>query len=158
MIGQYKKKLTLKGRLAIPKKIRVALGDEFIIAKWYEGCLVLVGKRDWQDLLQKITGTTVILTTSVRETDRFILGSAFEIKLDSQGRFVAPKSLREYAKLKDEVVFLGLGDRVEIWDLGNWLEKEKQVQSQAVKMVEDIAKKDWPPARRASGPEGGDEV
>ena len=50
LIGQYTSKLTDKNRISIPKKIRAELGDEMIVAKWYEGGLVLVSKENWQKL------------------------------------------------------------------------------------------------------------
>ncbi|MCH7729996.1 cell division/cell wall cluster transcriptional repressor MraZ [Patescibacteria group bacterium] len=140
LIGQYFTKLTEKGRCALPKKFRRQLGDKAIIAKWYEGCLVVVGEKLWEVLLIKLTGKSEIITQPVRDTDRFILGSAFEFTTDSQGRFVIPKVLREYAGLKEEVVFVGLGERVEVWSKGAWSQREDYVQKHASELVEKLAK------------------
>jgi len=140
LIGQYIARLTEKGRSSLPKRFREVIGDKAIVAKWYEECLVVVSTESWADLLQKLTGKSEIITAPVRDTDRFILGSAFEISLDSQGRFVIPRILREYANLKEEIVFVGLGDRVEMWDIKSWQEREKYVQENAPEMVEKLAK------------------
>ena len=125
LIGQYESKLTDQNRLAVPKKIRLELGEEMIVAKWYEGCLVLVSRENWQKLSTRLIGKQEILISPVRDIDRFILASAFEINLDSQGRFVLPESLKRFAEIKSEVVFIGLGDRAEIWPLDKWLELEE---------------------------------
>lgn len=140
LIGQYIASLTEKGRTALPKRFREVIGDSVIVAKWYEGCLVVVDAPSWVELLQKLTGKSEIITAPVRDTDRFILGSAFEVELDAQGRFVIPKVLRDYAGLKSEIIFLGLGSRVEIWDKGAWEEREKYVQENAPEMIEKLAK------------------
>jgi MraZ protein len=140
LIGQYSVRLTDKGRLALPKKFREKLGERIIVAKWYEGCLVVVGSEKWSELLGRLTGKTDHVTQSVRDTDRFILGSAFEVDLDGQGRFVVPKNLKEYAKVKSDAVFVGLGDRVEIWDEEAWSKREVYIQENAAGLIENIAK------------------
>jgi MraZ protein len=81
-----------------------------------------------------------LVIAPVRDLDRFIWGLAFEIKLDGQGRFVMPKALSNYAQIKSEVVFVGLGDRAEIWASEKWSEVESGVEEKAAKAVEKIAK------------------
>lgn len=140
LLGHYITRLTTKGRTSIPAKFRKEIGNRAIVARWYEGCLVVVGIEEWKALLDKLTGKADIITQPVRDTDRFILGSAFEIRLDNQGRFVLPRVLREYASLSDEVVFVGLGDRVEVWSKKSWEDREKYIQEHAGKMIEDLAR------------------
>ena len=142
LLGQYEVNLTDKGRLALPKRFREKLGARVIVAKWYEGCLVVVANESLKSLLGRLTLESKFITAPVRDTDRFILGSAFEVDLDKQGRFVVPKYLRDYAGLTGEVVFLGLGNRVEIWAKKVWLEKEKIIQKEAEGLIETIAKEE----------------
>ena len=42
--------------------------------------------------------------------------SAAEVELDSNGRMLIPKRLVEMAGLVKELVFIGIGDKIEIWD------------------------------------------
>lgn len=140
LIGQYISKLTEGNRISIPKKIREEVGDEFIVAKWYENCLVCVSKNDWQKLMARLIGKESLITSPVRDIDRFVLASAFEVSLDNQGRFVLPEGLKEYASLIQDCVFIGLGDRVEIWDQGKWNELEKISEEKAKEAIEKIAK------------------
>jgi MraZ protein len=140
LIGQYTSKLTDKDRIAIPKKFREKLGEELIIAKWYEKCLVLVSEDTWQQLLKRLVGRTELVTSPVRDIDRFILGSAFEIKPDNQGRFVLPEILRVYSEIEDEAVFVGLGDRVEVWPLNRWKELEENLERKASEAIEAISR------------------
>lgn len=140
LLGQYEVNLTDRERLALPKKFREELGEKVILARWYEGCLIIASNTSWEELLKRLTSQTPYLIKSVRETDRFILGSAFEISLDRQGRFVVPKILREHAGIKNQVIFVGLGDRVEVWDLIVWKKKETEIQKQAEVLIEEVAK------------------
>lgn len=139
LIGNYSSSL-IQRRIAVPKKFRLELGKKYIVAKWYENCLVLVSAKNWQQLIDRLGGPGKMVTAPVRDTDRFILGSAFELTADSQGRILLPEQLVEYAKLTSEVTFLGLGERVEIWDKRGWEEREKFISSHASEFIEELAK------------------
>lgn len=139
LIGQYQGSLGEKNRVAVPNSFRKELGKKVIVAKWYEGCLVLVGEQRWQALLKGLTGERRLITAPVRDTDRFILGSAFELSLDAQGRGVIPTILVEYAGLGKEIMFLGLRDRVEIWNKEAWLKQEVYVAKNAAQFIEKLA-------------------
>jgi MraZ protein len=77
------------------------------------------------------------LNLSVRDTYRCIIAGAFEVDLDKQGRLVVPQSLREFAQIDTDVIFLGMKDWVEIWDLGKWMERLGKI----TKSADDIAEK-----------------
>jgi MraZ protein len=139
LLGQYTVSVTDKGRLALPHRMRDELGTKLIAAKWFEGCLVIVAIENWDGLLTKVTAKAETLNVSVREIERFILGSAFEIELDAQGRFVIPKALKEYAVLDDKSVFVGLGNRIEVWNEAKWREKEEFLQGTAGKLMEQLS-------------------
>ena len=140
IIGQYYSKLTDKSRLSIPKKFREEIGDDLVLARWYENCLVLVALGDWEILVKRLTGGGKIVTSKVRDIDRFISGLAYEIKLDKQGRFIIPEHLLRHSGIKDEAVFVGLKDRIEIWSKQRWEELESKVDEKATLAIEQIAK------------------
>src|SRR3990167_2767342 len=126
-IGEYKQKITDKNRIAFPVKFREELGNKLIITKGYEGCLVIMSPAQWEEMVsENVSGPFV--SGVVRDTRRFLLGSATEIDLDSQGRFVIPTYQKDYSQTKSEVVFLGLGSWVELWDSAAWDEKKKEVE------------------------------
>lgn len=139
LLGQYNVSVTDKGRLAIPVRFRSELGSKLIATKWFEGCMVIVAEVNWRTLLTKVTAQSGILNVSVRELERFILGSAFEIDLDNQGRFVIPKVLKEYARLEKQTIFIGLDNRVEVWNEVLWDEKQEFLQGTAGKLMEQLS-------------------
>lgn len=101
--------------------------------------MVLVGKDFWNALWQRLTGGEKIIVSPIRDTERFIMASAYEVEVDNQRRIVIPERLVLYADLKENVVFLGIGDRVEIWDEAKWMEKEKVLAFDAPKLIEKLA-------------------
>ncbi len=139
MLGNYQAKINNKGRTAVPSKYRPELGKKIVVGQWYENCLVMVSQKQWQELLKQIEQKPFIVAPS-RDTDRFLIGGAFEIDLDSQGRFVIPPTLRKYAQLEEEVVFVGLLNRVEIWDKSRWEKHQKYLDEQAEEIAERLSK------------------
>ena len=139
LLGTYYGVLSPKRRTAVPASFRKVLGKDIILAKWYEGCLVLVGEPSWNALLKRLTGKSGTVTAPVRDTDRFILGSAFSLEADEQGRVVIPEVLAAYAGLGKDVVFIGLGDRAEIWNKEEWLKKEIEISKNASRLLEEVA-------------------
>lgn len=140
LVGHYIQNLSEKGRVALPAGFRKELGRSVILSRWYEQSLALFDMSSWKQTIDQATGGASI-TSPGRDTERFLLGGAYEIELDSQGRFVVPKPLRDFAKLDSEVVFVGLGKRVEIWSKKLWTAREKYLSSHAEELIEEIQKR-----------------
>lgn len=136
LIGQYEGKVGEKSRTAFPKKFREILGDSLIITQGYEKSLIVVSEKGWKALLEGTEGKPFI-QSEARETQRFLLGGATDIQLDSKGRFIVPLYLREFAEIKDEIIFLGLSRYVEIWDKKRWIEYKKGLE----KNIDQISQK-----------------
>lgn len=137
LIGHFFARLGDKGRTALPKKYREELGQKVILGRWYENCLAIVAEKVWLKLSTEISEKP-FMVASGRETDRFLSGGAFEIDLDKQGRLIIPEALRNYAGLGEEIVFIGLGNRVEIWDKTKWTNYEQYLDEHAEEIAERL--------------------
>ena len=140
LIGEYEGKLTDKNRLAIPKKIRDELKGNMVLSRGYEGCLILLDAKLWQ-VLEKTINRKPILSLSVRDMKRYILGSAYEVELDDQGRFVLPNNLKDFGKIDKNVYFVGLMDWVEVWAEEKWKAKINELSKNATDIAEQFLKK-----------------
>jgi len=140
LIGMYSGTMSAKRRVAVPKRFLEEMGSDLIVAKWYEKCLVLVSTKFWDELFERLTGRGKAKTYGIRDNERFVLGSAFEVFPDDQGRIVVPETLSGYANFSKEVVFLGLRDRVEIWSKESWEQKEAGLEPIAKEEIEKIDK------------------
>lgn len=138
LIGEYEGKIAEKNRIALPLKFRNELSGSLIISRGYEDCLIILDEERWIKLVKGIE-VKPFLNRSVRETKRFILGGASEIDLDLQGRFIIPSTLKKYARLEKEIVFIGIGDWVEIWDLTTWNVKLESLKNNAAEIADRLA-------------------
>lgn len=114
-MSEYNHTIDAKGRLIIPSKFREVLGEEFVISKGMDGCLFVYANADWDAFEQKLTALPMT-NKEARKFTRFFLAGAAQVELDKQGRILLPATLREFAGLDKDVVLVGVGSRIEIWD------------------------------------------
>lgn len=113
--GRYSHSIDPKGRLIVPSRYRELLEDTFVVTCGFDRCLVVYDMADWEEYAEKLKA----LPTSnpkARKLARYVLGNACVCEVDKQGRSLLPQNLREFAGLEKEVVFVGVGQRIEIWD------------------------------------------
>ena len=131
-MSEYNHTVDAKGRLIIPSQFREILGDEFVISKGMDGCLFVYANDDWKAFAEKLTSLPLI-NKEARQFARFFLAGAAQVEVDKQGRILLPASLRSFANLDKDVVLVGVGSRIEIWD------KEKYEALSADENMDDIA-------------------
>ena len=134
-------KMDSKGRVMVPPIYREELGTKFVITKGFEKCLFGYPTKEWENLSKKLA--KISLTT--KETRFFLrvwFSSATFVEIDNQGRILIPLEFRNFASLKRDVAFIGVFNRVEIWDKNAWdkyLEtKELSYENSISKLVENI--------------------
>ncbi len=119
LIGEYEHSLDAKGRLIMPSKLRIDIGESFIITKGLDGCLFVFSQNEWNNFETKLK-TLPLSDKNARNFVRFFLSGATECEIDKQGRFLIPANLREVAKLDKDVMIVGVGTRLEIWNKDIW--------------------------------------
>ncbi|GHV17876.1 transcriptional regulator MraZ [Spirochaetia bacterium] len=117
LTGEFQNVLDDKGRASIPAKFREALpGNTLVLTKGIEHCVWLLPPEQWETVSANLMKTSSL---SVKETNkishRFIV-PAQEAEIDKLGRVAIPQSLRLYAGLNRDIVVLGNGKNIEIWD------------------------------------------
>ena len=117
--GEYECKLDPKGRLVLPAKIKanlpVASGNSVVLTRGFEPCLVLYPQVEWKVIYDKVAGLNEF-NEEYRTFQRNFFRGNTEIELDSTGRFILPRTMVRYADIDKEVIVVGLGNRVEIWN------------------------------------------
>ena len=125
LIGEYEHSLDVKGRLIMPAKLRVDMGEKFIVTKGLDGCLFAFSQNEWLNFETKLKALP-LSDRNARNFVRFFLSGATECELDKQGRFLIAGKLREVAKLDKDVTIIGAGTRIEIWDKAKWEEHNSE--------------------------------
>ncbi len=118
--GKHYNSLDPKGRLIIPAPFREILSSNhssklIITNEVFDRCLCAYPVDEWQNLLDKVSQMPQT-SDGIKYFMRRVIGSAIECEIDKQGRVLVSSALRVDAGLNSEVVLLGLGNRVEIWN------------------------------------------
>ncbi len=119
LMGEYSHSLDTKGRVIMPAKLRQDIGDTFILTKGLDGCLFAFSQTEWLNFEEKLKALP-LSDKNARNFVRFFLSGATECEIDKQGRFLIPNNLREAATLEKDVVIVGVGTRLEIWNKEVW--------------------------------------
>ena len=138
LLGQYDAVLGYKSRIAFPKKFREVLGDKLIITRGFEHSLIIVSEEKWQSLLEGSEGRP-FTQANARETQRFLLGGASSLELDTKGRFILPEYLRKHATIGVDAVFVGISRYVELWDKKLWEVYEKTLSKNIESIAEQLS-------------------
>lgn len=109
-----------KGRIPVPPSIKEILSTNYstkliFVNHEFDHCLCAYPVDEWNKLLEKVKGMPQT-SDAVKYYMRRVVGSAIECEIDKQGRVLIPSALRGDARLSSDVVLLGLGNRIEIWD------------------------------------------
>lgn len=116
--------LDTKGRLALPSRYRDVMreksdGQMVITIDTQERCLLLYPTPDWE-IIQAQVEALPSFNPAARRIQRLLIGHATDVEMDSQGRFLLPAPLREFAGLEKSVTMIGQGKKFEIWSDQQW--------------------------------------
>lgn len=138
--GETAINLDAKGRLAVPTRYREALETDcdnrlvLTYSAFDSGCLWLYPHPEWERIRDEVMGLSTF-NPSHRSLQRRLVGSATQLELDANSRILMPVTLRQVTGLEKRVVFMGMGQRFEIWneDILNQRRaaEEREIQEQA---------------------------
>lgn len=116
--GQYEHAVDNKGRVSFPAKMRKSVNpeaaDRYTIMRGLENCLYLYPGDEWASVELNLSNINSF-NKEGRTVKRQFLRYAEDIELDKQNRLALPPGLMEWAKITTKVIFLGSGERIEIW-------------------------------------------
>jgi MraZ protein len=116
--GAYEHVLDEKGRTSLPKEFRAQLaGPKPPWMTALRDCLAIFTAEDFEKLQRRLAEASTTID-AIQRLQRLIVGMATPCPFDRQGRILVPPRLREWAFLDREIVFAGVGKRIELWDRG----------------------------------------
>lgn len=118
-LGTYEPKLDAKGRLILPAKFRDELAGGLVITRGQERCLYVFSSAEFERMYVELRRAP-LSSKEARDYVRVMLSGASDDIPDKQGRVVIPQTLRSYASLERDIVVIGAGSRVEIWNADAW--------------------------------------
>ena len=116
--GDFKHVLDSKNRIFIPAGFRDDLGEAFIVTRSFRGnFLCFYSRKAWEEYIAPLKAAP---RKTSEDTLRFLYRTAAEVTPDAQGRILLPKELINYAGITKNIVFVGVGNRIEIWAEEIW--------------------------------------
>jgi MraZ protein len=131
LTGTFTRSIDHKLRLAIPKRLRDALGcptpGGLYVTPGTDGSLAIYT----EGALERLAGRLALASPTrqqVRDFRRLFYARAQRVELDRQGRIRLPQGLADLAQLAGEAVLVGVQDHLELWAPERWEAylKEKQ--------------------------------
>jgi len=119
-LSSYENKLDKKGRVSVPANFRShlsSLGYNGFVAypsfnhEALEACS--------EDRIEKLSSTIDSLNPFEEKRDYFaasVLSESMSLQFDSEGRVLITDKLLDHAKIKNSILFVGLGKTFQIWE------------------------------------------
>jgi MraZ protein len=114
LLGEHLYQMDPKGRISLPVDYREELRTGVYITLGMDGCLWGFPEEEWERQRRDVESWPLSAPGN-RGYARVFFGNAERVDLDSQGRLVVPRRLRDKARLEKDVVVMGVGSRLEIW-------------------------------------------
>lgn len=121
--GEFEHTIDRKGRLIIPAKFRQALHtnavETLFLTRGLDGCLFLFVESEWR-LYEARFKQIPFTKAEGRRFNRLFFSGATDVALDGLGRILIPKTLKDFAQIKEDVVVVGVSNRIEVWAKEKW--------------------------------------
>jgi MraZ protein len=119
-----------KGRVTVPARFRDALAalcqGQMTLTKSPSRCLLLFPRPAWIEFRAKL----LALPMEADNFRRLYLGSAMDVDIDSGSRVLLSPELRAWARLEKDLMLVGMGGRMEIWDRDRYLADQEATLAQ----------------------------
>ena len=125
--GSFAHTLDEKGRLMIPRKMRDELGHKVYIMKGLDGPLSIFTEQGYQNLTEQYKRQPFEQQAKIRDYLRALFASTFDMEVDKLGRVQIPTALLNKFNISKNVIVLGIGDHIEVWDAQKYEEYEKGI-------------------------------
>jgi len=143
-LSTFINKIDAKGRVSVPSSFRSVLEESGFkgmicypspVLDSVEGCGF--------NRIKKLSDTIDALGPFSKERSAFstsLLADSHQLSFDTEGRVILPNKLVEFASIKDQVSFVGMGETFQMWDPDKYSEFQNKTFKQA---QESLANLKW---------------
>lgn len=118
-VGNYLHSVDAKGRFAVPVQYRSRLGPEqraFFFVPGRDRAIEVHLVDEWDEYERRYLENMPEFSPEAQRAKRYLYSQMEEATLDSQGRLLLPKHLRDDARIGDTVIVAGHGSYYELWE------------------------------------------
>ena len=120
LIGNYTARFDASGRIKVPEKFREVLeakyGRELFVTSFTDESVQIYPLAVWLEMTGTASEGALHLRPDVRKFMLRVNRTGSRHELDSKGRVLISQSLREKARLEEEVEVIGLSNHLEVWN------------------------------------------
>lgn len=118
--GNIEAKTDAKGRVFLPSVFRkelMAAGEERLVMRKdiHQACLVLYPESVWNKQLDALNANLNSWNATHKQILRQFMTGVEMLATDGSGRLLLPRRYLDLAAIKQNILFKGLGDTIEIW-------------------------------------------
>jgi MraZ protein len=133
-LSTHTNKVDAKGRVSIPAGFRATLADQsfqgvVLIPSNKFAALEGFGMNMMQEISQRLDRFDLFSDTQ-DDLAAAIFASATPLSFDDTGRIGLPKELLAHANITDNAVFVGLGNKFQIWEPAAFAARKTQAMKQ----------------------------
>lgn len=114
--GRHEHSIDPKGRIVLPREFRASLGTQVTVQVSPDNCLNVFPTSEWEKAAERVNQLPVIGNSRARALQRHFFSWSKQEEIDNQGRLSIPAAFRSEAGLEKDVVVLGSGSHVQIWN------------------------------------------
>jgi MraZ protein len=134
--GEFPCKLDDKGRFAVPASLRERFAvpgnpetkKAVLVKSQQEQCLWLFPVQFWYELLE--VQRQRLTERESRLFMHYMVSNVIEAEIDRASRVLIPRKLREEAGIGEEIVLVGMYDRLEVWEGSAWQDHLSQLEEE----------------------------
>jgi len=120
LIGSYTARFDASGRIKIPEKfseaIQASYGKDLFVTSLTDESIQIYPLSVWLEMTGMTAEGAVHLRPDVRKFMLRVNRNGSRHELDSKGRVLINQTLREKARLQEEVEVVGLSNHLEVWN------------------------------------------
>lgn len=125
--------------LVLPSHLWDDLQQGLVLTRGLDKCVAVFPLAVWQGLMERFESGASFLGGAARLLQRHLYGGACVETLRPDGLAIVPEHLRSYAELENDVVLVGVGSRLEIWNPQRWSQEEWSMGERVSQASEELS-------------------
>jgi len=139
LLGTYKGVTLSENGLLVPDDLLQGLDHGYVVTRGVDGCVTVFPLAVWEALVERVETRLSFLKSAARIFQRQLYGGASQGVLEEGALLRIPQHLRGYADLDEEVVLVGAGSRLEIWNGQRWSYQEFSMDERSPQSLAELS-------------------
>lgn len=132
-VSTYTNRVDAKGRVSIPASFRAVLQrdrrESVFCHPALDSAAIEAGGNRLVEKLQHLLDHVGDYSDEHDDLSMAVFGDSEELRIDGDGRIVLSQSVKDHAGITEQVTFVGLGDRFQMWEPGRYGARREQNRS-----------------------------